>query len=34
MLKNNRGLRLYIDYRVFNNIIVKNNYPLPLIREL
>ena len=26
-----RGLRFYIDYRVFNNILVKNKYPLPLI---
>ena len=34
MPKSNGGLRLYINYKVFNNIIVKNSYPLPLIREL
>ena len=34
MPKNDGGLRLYVDYRVLNNIIVKNSYPLPLIKEL
>ena len=34
ILKSNRGLRLYIDYYLLNNIIVKNSYPLPLIKEL
>ena len=26
-------LRFYIDYRAFNNILVKNRYPLLLISE-
>ena len=34
MPKSDRGLRLYIDYYLLNDITVKNNYPLPLIREL
>ena len=29
--KSDEGLRLYIDYRQLNNIIVKNSYPLPFI---
>ena len=29
-----RGLRLYIDYRGLNKIIVKNRYPLLLIDKL
>ena len=28
------SLRLYVDYRGLNNIIIKNWYPLPLIGEL
>lgn len=28
-----RGLRLYIDFRVINNVSVKDRYPLPLIKE-
>ena len=31
--KLDRSLRLYIDYRDFNNLIIKNRYPLPLIGE-
>ena len=27
------GLRLYIDYRALNEILVKDRYPLPLIKE-
>jgi len=27
------GLRLYIDFRAINNILVKDRYPLPLIKE-
>lgn len=27
------GLRFYVDYRSLNNIIVKNRYPILLIRE-
>ena len=27
-------LRLYVDYRGLNALIVKNHYPLPLINEL
>ena len=34
MLKKDRELRLYINYREFNNIIIKNNYPLPLMSEI
>ena len=29
-----RGLRLCVDYRGLNKIIVRNRYPLPLIDEL
>jgi hypothetical protein len=32
--KKNGKLRLYIDYRLLNNIIVKNRYLLPRIDEL
>ena len=32
--KPDRSLRLCVDYRGFNNIIIKNQYPLPLIGEL
>ena len=32
--KPNRSLCLYVDYRGFNNITIKNQYPLPLIGEL
>ena len=28
-----KRLRFYVDYRVFNNILIKNKYPLPLILE-
>jgi hypothetical protein len=28
------GLRLYIDYRDLNRIIVKNRYPIPLVRKI
>src|ERR1700738_3984975 len=31
---NGRGLRLYVDYRGLNKIIVLNRYPLPLMDEL
>ena len=31
--KTNRSLRLCVDYRAFNNIMIKNWYPLPLIGE-
>ena len=34
VLKSNKSLRLYIDYRTLNNIIVKNSYSLSLISEL
>ena len=34
VLKKDGKLRLYVDYRQFNNIIRKNRYPLPLIEEL
>ncbi len=27
------SLRLYVDYRGFNNLTIKNRYPLPLIDE-
>ena len=32
-IKKEEGLRLYIDYRALNLIIVKNWYPLPLFKE-
>ncbi len=32
--KLNESLRLYIDYWSLNNLIIKNKYPLPLIRKL
>jgi hypothetical protein len=34
ILKKNGSLRLCVDYRGFNTIIIKNRYPLPNIREL
>jgi hypothetical protein len=32
--KKDGSLRLYVDYRLLNDITVKNSYPLPLISEL
>ena len=32
--KKDRGLRLYIDYKGLNSIIIKNRYFLPLITEI
>jgi len=29
-----RGLRLYVDYRGLNKVILMNRYPLPLMQEL
>ena len=34
ILKKNGGLRLYVNYRGFNDIIIKNRYPLSLINEI
>ena len=34
ILKKNRKLRLYINYRQLNSIIRKDRYPLPLISEI
>ena len=31
--KPGRGLRLCVDYRALNALTIKNQYPLPLIRE-
>ncbi len=31
--KPNGSLRLCVDYRALNNLIIKNRYPLPLVRE-
>ena len=28
------SLRLYMDYQSLNNLTIKNQYPLPLVREL
>jgi hypothetical protein len=33
VLKKDRILKLYIDYRNLNKIIIKDRYPLPLINE-
>ena len=32
--KPSRGLRLYIDYKDLNRIIVKNRYPISLVRKI
>ena len=32
--KKDGSLRLYVDYQGFNNLTIKNHYPLPLIGEL
>jgi hypothetical protein len=34
ILKNDGILRLYINYRNFNKITIKNRHPLPLVREI
>ena len=34
ILKKNRKLRIYINYRQLNNITKKDRYPLPLISEI
>jgi hypothetical protein len=34
VLKLNGKLRIYVDYRQFNTIIIKNRYTLPLIYEM
>ena len=34
ILKKNRKLRPYIDYRQLNSITIKDRYPLPLINKL
>jgi hypothetical protein len=33
ILKKDRGLRLCVDYRGLNKIIIKNRHPLPLINK-
>ena len=33
-IKKKGGLRFYMDYRGLNNITRKNQYPLPLIKEI
>jgi hypothetical protein len=33
MPKSDRGLRLYVDYRALNKLIIKNRHALPLIDE-
>ena len=33
VLKKNKELKLYINYKKLNNIIIKNQYPLPNINE-
>ena len=32
--KSDKSLQLYIDYGELNNLMIKNQYPLPLVREL
>ena len=32
--KDNGTLRLYINYKGFNRITIKNKYPLPFIKDL
>jgi hypothetical protein len=34
VLKKNGKLRIYVDYRKLNNIIIKNRYTLSLIYEI
>ncbi len=34
ILKLNESLKLYVDYRALNNIMIKNSYSLSLISEL
>jgi hypothetical protein len=34
ILKKDGSLRLYVDYRNFNKIIIKNRYSFPLIKEI
>jgi predicted transport protein len=34
VLKKNEKLRIYVNYRKLNNIIIKNRYTLPLIHEI
>ncbi len=34
ILKLNESLKLYVDYRALNNIMIKNSYSLSLIAEL
>ena len=34
MLKLNKNLKLYVDYQGLNAIIIKNQYPLPLINKM
>ncbi len=31
--KPDSSMRLYVDYQGLNNLIIKNRYPLPLVRE-
>jgi hypothetical protein len=34
ILKLDRTIRLYIDYRGLNKVIIKNYYPLPLVSKM
>ena len=34
ILKDDKNLRLYVDYRGLNYITIKNRYPIPLIGDL
>jgi hypothetical protein len=34
VLKKNEKLRIYVDYKKFNDITIKNRYILPLIHEI
>ena len=32
--KKDKSLRMVVDYRAFNEVTIKNKYPLPMINDL